>query len=64
MVTIHELLHLDKQSFLQLLPAMFRFLVFRKSGLLKVVHPLKVYQHTKFHGLLLTGARLASTSEV
>jgi hypothetical protein len=32
--------------------------------LLKVVHPLKIYQYTKFHGPTLTGASFASTSEV
>jgi hypothetical protein len=32
--------------------------------LLKVVHPLKIYQNTKFHGLALTGVRFASTSKV
>jgi hypothetical protein len=31
---------------------------------LKVVHPLKIYQYTKFHGPTLTGASFASTSEV
>jgi hypothetical protein len=45
--------------------AMFVFFVFDKNGvLLKVVHPLKVYQYTKFHGPTLTGASFASTSEV
>jgi hypothetical protein len=29
-------------------PAMFVF--FFKAVFLKVVHPLKIYQHTKFHG--------------
>jgi hypothetical protein len=33
-------------------------------ALLKVVHPLKIYQHTKFHGPTLTGASFASTSGV
>jgi hypothetical protein len=44
---------------------MFVFFVFDKNGLvlLKVVHPLKIYQHTKFHGPTLAGARSASTSE-
>jgi hypothetical protein len=32
--------------------------------LLKVVQPLKIYQKTKFHGPMLTGASFASTSEV
>jgi hypothetical protein len=31
--------------------------------LLKVAHPLKIYQYTKFHGPTLTGADFASTSE-
>jgi hypothetical protein len=31
---------------------------------LKVVHPLNVYQYTKFHGPTLNGASFASTSEV
>jgi hypothetical protein len=31
---------------------------------LKVVHPLNIYQHTKFHGPTFTGASFASTSEV
>jgi hypothetical protein len=35
-----------------------------KIVLLKVVHPLKIYQYTKFHGPTLTGASFASTSEV
>jgi hypothetical protein len=30
------------------------------SYLLKVVHPLKIYQYTKFHGPTLTGASFAS----
>jgi hypothetical protein len=30
--------------------------------LLKVVHALKIYQYTKFHGPTLTGASFASTS--
>jgi hypothetical protein len=41
-------------------PVMFVFLVFRKSDL--VVHPLKIYQHTKFYGPALTGENFASTS--
>jgi hypothetical protein len=35
-----------------------------KMVLLKVVHPLKIHQYTKFHGPTLTGASFASTSEV
>jgi hypothetical protein len=37
---------------------------FEKVVLLKVVHPLKLYQHTKSHGPMLAGASLASTSKV
>jgi hypothetical protein len=44
--------------------AMFVFFVFDKNGLIKVVHTLKIYQYTKFHGPTLTGAGFASTSEV
>jgi hypothetical protein len=40
------------------------FLFFTKMVLLQVVHPLKIYQYTKFHGPTLTGARFASTSEI
>jgi hypothetical protein len=36
----------------------------RHMVFLKVVHPLKIYQYTKFHGPTLTGASFASTSEV
>jgi hypothetical protein len=32
--------------------------------LLKVFHPLKIYQHTKFQGLMLAGASFTSTSEI
>jgi len=32
-------------------------------GELKVVNPLKIYQHTKCHSPMLTGASFASTSE-
>jgi hypothetical protein len=46
------------------LAAMFVFFVFEKMVLLKVVHPLKIYEYTTFHGPTLTGASLASTSEV
>jgi hypothetical protein len=46
------------------LAAMFVFFVFDKTGLLKAVHPLKIYQYTKFHGPTLTGASFASNSEV
>jgi hypothetical protein len=44
--------------------AMFVFLFLTKMVLLKVVHPLKIYQYTKFRGPTLTGANFASTSEV
>jgi hypothetical protein len=44
--------------------AMFVFLFLTKMVLLKVVHPLKVYQYSKFHGPTLIGASFASTSEV
>jgi hypothetical protein len=43
--------------------AMFVFF-FTKMVLPKVVHRLKIYQYTKFHGPTLTGASFASTSEV
>jgi hypothetical protein len=43
---------------------MFVFFVFDKNVLLKVVHPLKIYQYTKLHGRTLTAASFASTSEV
>jgi hypothetical protein len=43
--------------------AMFVFF-FTKMAELKVVHPLKIYQYTKFHGPTLTGASFASTSDV
>jgi hypothetical protein len=43
---------------------MFVFMAFCKSLLLKVVHPLKIYQNTKFHVPTLTVASSASTSEV
>jgi len=36
------------------------FLFFAKVVLLKVVHPLKIYQNTKFHGPTLSGASFAS----
>jgi hypothetical protein len=41
--------------------AMFVFFVFDKNGL---VHSLKIYQYTKFHGPTLADASFASTSEV
>jgi hypothetical protein len=39
-------------------------LIFFKVVFLKVVHPLKIYQHTKFYDTTLTGANIAYTSEV
>jgi hypothetical protein len=42
---------------------MFVFLVCHKSGLVKVVHPLNVYQNTKFNGPALTGAVLYSSQK-
>jgi hypothetical protein len=44
--------------------AMFVFLFLTKMVLLKVVHPLKIYQYTKYYGPTLTGESFASTSEV
>jgi hypothetical protein len=44
--------------------AMFVFLLLTKMILLKVVHPLQIYQYTKFHSPTLTGANFESTSEV
>jgi hypothetical protein len=46
------------------LAAMFVFFVLSKMVSLKVVHPLKIYQYTKFHVPTLTGASFASISEV
>jgi hypothetical protein len=40
------------------------FCFLTKMASLKVVHPLKIYQFSKFHGPMLTGASSASTSEV
>jgi hypothetical protein len=31
--------------------------------LLKVIHPLKIYQHTEFHGPTLTGASFSPPQE-
>jgi hypothetical protein len=43
------------------LAAMFVFFVFlTKMILLKVVHPVKIYQYTKFHVATLTGASFAN----
>jgi hypothetical protein len=45
--------------------AMFVFFLFlTKMVSLKVVHPVKIYQYTIFHGPTLTGASFASASEV
>jgi hypothetical protein len=42
--------------------AMFVFFCFwQNMVLLKVVHPLNIYQYEKFHGPTLTGASFAST---
>jgi hypothetical protein len=46
------------------LAAMFVFLFLTKMFLLKFVHPLKIYQYTKFHGPTLNGASFESTSDV
>jgi hypothetical protein len=43
-------------------PAVFVFFV--KMVFTKVVHPLKIYQNTKFHGPTLSGASSVLTSEV
>jgi hypothetical protein len=45
-------------------PALFVFLGFQKTTLLKVVRPFKTYQHATFHGPMLTQAIFASTSGV
>jgi hypothetical protein len=45
-------------------PSCSYFSFLAKMALLKVVHPLKIYQNTKFHDRTLTGASLASTSKV
>jgi hypothetical protein len=39
------------------------FFFLTKMVSLKVVHPLKMYQYSKFHGPRFTGASFASTSE-
>jgi hypothetical protein len=41
-------------------PAILFFFIF----LLNIVHPLKIYNHTKFHGSTFTSKSFASTSEV
>jgi hypothetical protein len=46
-------------------PAIFVFLLSpRKSGLVKIFHPLWINQHSKVHGPALTGASFVFTSEV
>jgi hypothetical protein len=40
------------------------FWFFTKVVSSEVVHPVKIYQHAKFHGPVLTGASFAFTSEV
>jgi hypothetical protein len=45
-------------------PLLFVFFIYHKIGLLQVVHPLIIYQNTKFHGATLTGASFMFTSEV
>jgi hypothetical protein len=40
------------------------FLFSSKVVSFKVVYPLKIYQNTKFHGTVLTGASFTSTSKV
>jgi hypothetical protein len=40
------------------------FLFFAKVVSLKVVHPLKIYQNTKFDGRALADASVTSTSKV
>jgi hypothetical protein len=44
--------------------AIFVYFILTKMVLLKVVHPLKIYQYTQFHGPTLTGSSFASTSDV
>jgi hypothetical protein len=63
--TVHELSPQNKLWILTFKrPPCSYFLFLTKMILLKVVHPLKIYQNTKFHGLTLTDASFASTSEV
>jgi hypothetical protein len=38
--------------------------VFHENGLIKIVQPSNIYQHTKFHGPTFIVASLAFTSEV
>jgi hypothetical protein len=46
------------------LPSTFIFLVFQKTVKLKVIHPSKICQNTKWHGPMVTGASSAFTSDV
>jgi hypothetical protein len=63
--TVHELSPQNKLRILTFKrPPCSYFLFLTKMVLLKVVHPLKVYQYTKFNGPTLIGASFASTSEV
>jgi hypothetical protein len=63
--TVHELSPQNKIWILTFKrPPCSYFLFLTKMVLLKVAHPLKIYQYTKFHGPTLTGASFASTSEV
>jgi hypothetical protein len=46
-------------------PSIFMFfLFFIKTVLLKVVHPLEIYQHAKYNGPTLPGESFVSTLEV
>jgi hypothetical protein len=45
------------------LPCLYLWIL-TKVVLFKTVHPLKIYQNTKFQGPALTGASFASASEV
>jgi hypothetical protein len=42
------------------LRTLFVVFIFHKNGLIKVFHPLKINQLTKFHGPALTGASFPS----
>jgi hypothetical protein len=45
-------------------PRSYFFLFFTNVILVKVVRPLKIYQHTKFYGPTLIGLSFVFTSEV
>jgi hypothetical protein len=63
--TVHELSPQNKLWILTFKrPPCSYFLFLTKTVLLKVVHPLKIYQYTTFYGPTLTGTSLASTSDV